>query len=507
MQKSDKSIYVVDTNVLIDYPNIIPNGENIELDQPTVDTSDSHLVIPTAVIRELSRFKKESSDRGLAARQILRRLRKITESASLPADIEDCYKLQHPISIKYHDSIISLLPVHKDFTAQLPFCPSNEDMDGQIILATLSANQYSKKTATLLTNDNGLALRAFPRGIKTSRYGYNRPEPYTGRRDLSVPFDLFHIWSKDHEIPLEVWLRFMPDIPPLIANEFIIMQIPDDWYENIKRFSNIGRYDAAKQSIVPLDYLGNFPESLSNDGQAIYAEALCHPDIDALIVTGPAGTGKTYMATVYALEANRRKNYFGIAIVPCHVEEDEIGFLPGDLDEKLDPNIRPIKNSLRNFIIKRDYGGNLKQSSKEQENGKTSLIKAIDNQVEVLWKNWFDVIPVAHARGRDFAYQIAFYDEFQDQSPRQADTLIKRQGEEGKVIIAGDIEQLHSPYLDKYNNGLVYASRLYFDNPRVAQVTLTADEVVRSGIVRDIVKRQADSASAKPQNTQRHSDR
>jgi phosphate starvation-inducible PhoH-like protein len=111
----------------------------------------------------------------------------------------------------------------------------------------------------------------------------------------------------------------------------------------------------------------------------------------------------------------------------------------------------------------------------------------------MIWSNWFSSVPIENARGRDFSYELVIYDEFQDQSRTQADTLIKRLGEGGKVVIAGDVDQIHAPYLDRNNNGLVYASRLLFDNPMVAQVCFTEDEVVRHPLVKEIARKQKES--------------
>ena len=110
--------------------------------------------------------------------------------------------------------------------------------------------------------------------------------------------------------------------------------------------------------------------------------------------------------------------------------------------------------------------------------------------MNMIWENWFDNVPIEHARGRDFAHEIAFYDEFQDQNRSQADTLTKRIGEAGKMIITGDIEQVHAAYLDKDNNGLVFARNELIDSPLVAQISFTENEVVRHPLVKMIAERQ-----------------
>ena len=208
-----RSIFVIDTNILVDYPDIIPSDEGTNtLREPTVDLSNAHIVIPTAVVRELSSFKKEASERGKAARTVLKRLRSIFEGRDI--EMVGAYTLSYEVEIG--EQAFSILPVHKNFKKILPFSPSEDDMDGQIILATL-ATQFitlglpingenpdiqnpmwkkidttdvtneslisqltssSTKNVTLLTNDNGLAIRATERGISTSRYGY-KPRHHT----------------------------------------------------------------------------------------------------------------------------------------------------------------------------------------------------------------------------------------------------------------------------------------------------------------------------------------
>ena len=534
---SKRPIYVVDTNVVVDYVDIIPGAGVSRPEKPTIDLTGAHIVIPTAVVRELSSFKKEKSDRGKAAREALRRLRQLTEGKV--HSMECIYGLEAPIVVPETDQLISVLPVHKSFKSCLPFAPSEDDMDGQIILATLAVILHENKIATdgtalslelsklslpevmLLTNDNGLAIRARERGIPTSRYGYQYPKPYSGRRDIVVPKELFEEFYFNRRVERELFEELMPTERKLVANEFFIMTLAnDDDYPKVFNplenpyFAHVGRYDYYEDAIVPLKYATNFPGQIKTAGQAIYAEALMHPDISAVICTGPAGSGKTYMATVYGYNACKNGNFIGVTAVPCESHSD-MGALPGDLDEKMDPDIQPLKNALRNYLLQEDskfkkeleilqkFGTNGKSKrdcepdadSEETTptNGKRSIKEKLRDRVDLIWSNWFSSIPIDKARGRDFAYELAIYDEFQDQNVSQADTLIKRIGLEGKIILTGDVHQIHAPYLDETNNGLVYASRLLYDNPMVAQVCFTEDEVVRHPLVKMIAQRQKDA--------------
>lgn len=547
--EADRTIYVLDTNVLVDYVDIIPGVEGKQPHDPTIALDQAHVVIPSVVIRELSNFKTEKTDRGKAAREVLRRLRRLVGKSN--RNMEQFYNLKAPIAVKNcfegetkinpkrlkelrrSKQQISILPVHKDFRESLPFYPADDDMDGQIILTALAVGMlqaerkidgtllphYAEKTnfdnVVLVTNDNGLAIRARERGLKTERYGYKYPEPYTGRRDVIVPKELFLEFYNSNEIDVDIWDVYMADQPALVANEFIVMKLEDEAdyprdfdLRNDPYFSNIGRYDARDGTIVKLKHLREFPISLHNAGQAIYAEALMDPDIAAVICRGPAGSGKTYMATAYGLMACQNGDFIGVTVVPCDSKND-LGALPGDLDKKMDPEVQPLKNALRNYLLTeepkfrkelnnlRQYGTNASENKKnkrrgddEEAPGRRSLKARLIDRVDLIWDNWFSNIPIENARGRDFSYELAIFDEFQDQTASQADTLIKRLGCEGKIILAGDLKQIHAPYIDPSSSGLTYASRLLQDSPMVAQVCFTEDEVIRHALVKMVAKRQ-----------------
>ena len=622
-----RPIYVLDTNVLVDYPDIIPGEKVGKPKNPTIDLAGSHLVIPSAVVRELSSFKREKSDRGRVARRVLKRLRKLTRK-NKSGHWWRAYRMGEPIRLDGTGMTLSILPIHKSFKKSLPYSPSEEDMDGQIILAAISAsyvasgmpndgscilkesifgkiakrmgeiihftenkfdeNQYVGRNVIILTNDNGLAIRAHERGIATDRFGYDCPAPYVGRRDLKVPNELFKKMFLEQRVSRADFERLMPDEAPLIANEFIIM-VPEEPagcpFYNPKRkkdFGNIGRYDCDEDALVPLKFVKSFPVKPLTVGQALYAEALADPRISAVICTGPAGSGKTYMVTIYSYIATMSGVYMGISVVPCE-NTSKLGALPGGLNSKMDPQVQPFKNALRNYLYKKGFGQpkkiqlleesetdyseldedsvdsmtekteftqvaetetsvfeeaqsdyqseteanteeGTKDGNEEAEQGtntngrgrsgrkrktrhrtkeshsrhQKSLKVLLDDKVEDIWRDFFSNIPIEVARGQDFNDQIAIYDEFQDQNVSQADTLIKRiSGERGKIVITGDIEQIHSPYLDENNNGIVYATETLYDSPLVARVSFTEEDVVRHPLVKMVAERQKQAKSEK----------
>ncbi len=530
--------FVLDTNVLIDHVDIIPSNDKAKPpDQLTVDLSGAHLVIPTTVIRELSSFKGESSERGRAARVLLKRLRDLMEG-EVPT-MSKAYNLMSPIRVPGRDQILSVLPIHKAFADSLPFSPSENDMDGQIILTALSVKKILsgavidtsmtcanavKKTVyeanpdnvILLTNDNGLAIRANRRGIKTSRYGCRYSEPYKGRRDLLVPPELFNEFYSEGELDYDVWQLYMPEEPPLVANEFIAMSLrgdqdyPEDFFSSGNPYyRHIGRYDATTQKIVKLEYVSEAPFEILNDGQAMYAEALLCPDISAVICTGPAGSGKTYLPAAYGVNACQKGKFLNVAVVPC-ANIGRLGALPGSLNKKMSLDVGPTRNAIQNYLLRNDPSFK-KEWEKVQKSGtemgylafangdpKTSLCNKLDDYINFIWQAFFRNIPVESARGLDFARMLIIYDEFQDQSAGAADMLIKRLGQDGKMVITGDIRQIHAPYLDENNNGIVYVLRELHDDPMVARVSLLEVEVARHKLVRMIAERQASKRKILP---------
>ena len=136
----ERPIYVIDTNVLVDYPSIVPDPKRTApaLLNPSVDLTGSHRVIPSPVVRELSGFKGEHSDRGKSAREVLRNTR--TYFGGKTCSMADAYELGLTVDLP-DGGLLSILPVHADFKAGLPFRPAEDDMDGQIILTAIAAMQ------------------------------------------------------------------------------------------------------------------------------------------------------------------------------------------------------------------------------------------------------------------------------------------------------------------------------------------------------------------------------
>jgi phosphate starvation-inducible PhoH-like protein len=177
---------------------------------------------------------------------------------------------------------------------------------------------------------------------------------------------------------------------------------------------------------------------------------------------GPAGSGKTYLAVACAVEALRYGEVKRIVLTRPAVEAGEhLGFLPGDMREKVDPYLKPIYDALDDMIARRQ------------------LLNHIENGV-------LEVAPLAYMRGRTLARSFVILDEAQNTTPGQMKMLLTRLGEQSRCVVTGDMSQVDLAG-NRQNSGLVHATRILGGIPGIGMMTLTGDDIVRHRLVRDIV--------------------
>ena len=517
--------YVLDKSTLLACPEVIPSFD-CDTDEIFKEWSHSawddfhhaYLIIPTSVIEELNAISPENEVYYYIARQVLRRLRRLIEKVKFVSDEEKTNKLKTAIYFPQQENLFTVFPN----TRSLSFFGNSglKDPVGQLLGAVDSAKRHTMiENLVLLTNDEAIAIRARATGTATASLASKAPA-YTGRREVTVPFELYEdFMSSNCGISLETWQQFMPNEPRLFANEFIVMspKLGQNGYDVLKgkskEYHNIGRFDCKQQRIVHLFYFRSFTTiKPKNAGQAMYLEAISHPDISVVVVTGSAGTGKTFLSTVYGTILHEARAYLQYFIVPCAIDFQRAhGYLPGNFDEKIEPNIAPFKNALKNYLkltnekfknaVARSNDPKNLDSKREEDPGtgtkkkgdkksaNANLSNDIEKSADKLYRECYKTIAVEAARGLDFADTFVIYDEFQDQGPREADTLLKRLGNNVKAIIAGDIEQVHQEGLNRQNNGISFIKHYITDLPMVAQISLGKVEVVRSEFVKDYIAR------------------
>lgn len=530
-------VYLIDKSILLTCPEIIPTSQGWQVADNNLQITGKHFVIPASVILELEEQKRQEGLDSFTSKDLLFRIRQLLVETDYQTDQKSNGKLVSAIYFRQTDTLFSVFANVSDteldllglafgsgYLRQKNKYPQIQTEHQEIRTAQLisAANQITesligfqeapvdgwtedqydtiqqKPTVEILTCNNLVTILARANGIETRLFEFTK-HLYTGRRDIIVPPDFYNdfLASKDG-IDHQAWQEYFPDEPELIANEFISMTPNFVGIISPARdqYAHIGRFDQKANKIVHLTHYKNFGIRLKNEGQAMYAEAISNPDISVVFVTGSAGTGKTFLSVLGAIKACDLGKFLQATIVPCSIDvQRTLGFLPGDLDDKIGPNVEPIKNAIQNYV-KLTNGKisktleNTPNSCDKQRNLKDSQ-NTIRTESDKLYNKYFKNIPVEAARGLDFANMFVVYDEFQDQTPDQADMLLKRIAKDSKVIISGDIKQVHQHGLSKQNNGLSYAKQLCSGLPMVAQIELKDIEVVRSEFVQAIVARQS----------------
>ena len=195
-------------------------------------------------------------------------------------------------------------------------------------------------------------------------------------------------------------------------------------------------------------------------GQKKYVEALRKSDL--VIGVGPAGTGKTYLAVAIAVLAYKNKEVDRIILTRPAVEAGEkLGFLPGDLQNKVDPYLRPLYDALQEFLGMETYRN-------------------------LLERGVIEIAPLAYMRGRTLNNAYIILDEAQNCSNEQMKMFLTRFGEGSRVIVTGDVTQIDLP--EKRKSGLVHALRVLRDVEGVSISYLTHKDVVRHELVQRIIQ-------------------
>ena len=367
--------YVIDTNIIIDNPDIIPTKRGFKkLAIQNIDLKNSCIVVPDTVLHELKSFRHESSERSFIAGKVLSRIDELVQSVladeSSKLGRDPIFYIGNQIAFENCSRAFMVIKSTESATVTWDFEPVN--MDEQIFLQTLSLASCLTNTrrgreqvdalnrlVRLVTNDKEMRVCALAHNIKSLPLETDPKFKFTGRRKCVIPPDLYsHFVQKGGFIPLEEWEERMPDEPTLVPNEFIEFScedsIDDEIYGKSKgEFWNIGRLDVSgdEDKIVHLNsYLNSKQKPFlkaKTPGQAMYLDSIYNKNIDMILVSGCPGTGKTFIAAIEGMKQVQKGDYNIVSVVASEVRGDDgVGTLPGDLEEKMSIKSANIINAL-----------------------------------------------------------------------------------------------------------------------------------------------------------------
>ena len=454
MNKS-KKVFILDTNVLI-------------FDPKSIFSFDEHdIVIPDIVIEELDSHKSEQTERGFNIRTVTKLLIDIMEKNK---NSKFFSKEINATGFPLGEGKGNLFIVESNTLTNTKNIFSSKKTDNVLLNLTQIEN------SVLITRDKILRAKAISCDIPSEDYKNGQVEndkEYLGRRIVFVSQKAKKDFINNGFLALEhITDENKEKITDLVVNEFIEMYD----METKNDLELYGRYDGDK--IVKLRYEKATPMGIipKNAGQIFILEALLSPEAPLVIIKGPAGTAKTFLTLAVALEKIKEKNkgqnniYRNIMICRPNVcMDEEIGFLKGSENEKIEPFMRGIKDNILSIYESdgRKYG------DKENRDKMEALFDEGIIKTEAL----------AFQRGRSLRNHYIILDEMQNSTYRQAKCMATRLGEDSKMILLGDPDQIDTPYLDRKTNGLRYISEKMKD-PLCYQITMKDEECERSALAK-----------------------
>jgi len=426
-----KKIYVLDTNVLLYDPQALTRFE------------DNSIIIPITVIEEIDRFKKDMNETGRNARQFSRLMdayRKVGSlSKGLPLENGGTLRIEI-----YEEAVMKRLP------------PELREQRGDNRILAVAVDLMESEPAVpviLVTKDTNLRIKADALGLAAQDYESDKvsiEDLFTGVASLEVQADVVDRFYSQGWLQLEN--GFLP-------NQYVTLTEAAN-----HSHSAIGRFDQGSGRVVPLRDVGKegvwslFPR---NREQSFALDALLDDNVKIVTLVGKAGTGKTLLAIAAGLQKTAEENVYNRLLVsrPVFPMGRDLGFLPGDIEEKLSPWMQPIFDNVE--LLLTGHEGEKRHSK---------------GYKELMAMGILEIEPLTYIRGRSIPNQYMIVDEAQNLTPHEIKTIVTRAGEGTKIILTGDPYQIDNPYVDAESNGLTYVVERLKEQTISGHVTMTKGE-------------------------------
>ncbi|GAB4483292.1 MAG: PhoH family protein [Thermodesulfovibrionales bacterium] len=402
-----KKTYVLDTNVLIHDPSSVFKFQ------------ENDIVIPLVVIEELDRLKKGHGEIAYSARHALKTIDGFREKGDLSSGVllesGGMFRIKHVSGLS-----------------------ENSSADNRIIKTALQV---------LFECREGLSVVSAVRSGDAARYAYAEEEPFVilVSKDTAV-----RIKAESLGLHAEDYLNDKT----AIFQQYGRVLSADDYTNGIRsaRYLSLGDdvYRITGENTHTKTKSGKSLEGIEpkNMEQRCAIDALTNPEIEIVALTGSAGTGKTLLALAAGVHQTTKKSplYEQVVVArPVVPMGNDLGYLPGDVEEKLAPWMQPIFDNLE--VIVHTPKGQIK------DNATASRYRSFQYLID---SGILEIEPLTYIRGRSLPRRYFIIDEAQNLRPLDVKTIITRCGEGTKIIFTGDLNQIDTPYLDAMSNGLAY---------------------------------------------------
>lgn len=392
--------YVFDTNVLVENPDLLKE----------YDLTEEQIYIPIIVLEELDKLKSGNDMLAFNARELIRYLESMGKQIDYPES------------------------------------DSRKGSNDNLIL-----DCAYRLDAILVTNDKILKIKSWGRDVETEDprvLSDLNSRLYSGIKEITTTKEQIDDFYQLNEIKLD---------GSFFENQYIILKGPLK-QSAVGKFSR-GRLIKIDNTLSDCQSYGIKPRNIE---QLVAMDALMDPEIKIVSLVGLAGSGKTLLAIACALEQLMTKKdtpreYKKIIITrPIQVVGNDIGYLPGTMEEKLQPWLSPMYDNLDVLT-----------------NGDSLKTKMVNGWFE---KDRIKIEAMPYIRGRSIADAFIILDEAQNISPHEVKTILTRVSEGTKIVLTGDIEQIDNPKLNKFSNGLTYMIEKMKEYSLSAHVSLTKSE-------------------------------